>query len=172
MGWTHNSHIFYGRSIYTVFTTVFPPFALMEIRRVLFCPGWIFELSRDWSGFYDFWHNSNSGTSCDLPNPKTSIPIHPMHPMHPRTDGMDRIDVLGIRTHHRQKSLWYGLVTLTSLERMDIFWLFGYNRCEVRQIFIQKNFSKNFVAIWKKRNSGAHVLWGEYIARGDEYGKK
>ena len=49
---------------------------------------------------------------------------------------------------------------------------FGYNRCKVQQISTQKSFSKNFVAIGKNFDSGAHILWGESIARGDEYGKK
>lgn len=59
-----------------------------------------------------------------------------------------------------------------TMERIDLFRLFGYNRCGTRQILIQKIFSKIFVAIGKKRNSGAHILWGESIERGDEYGKK
>lgn len=46
---------------------------------------------------------------------------------------------------------------------MDIFRLFGYNSCEVRQIFTQKKFSKKFVAIGKKRDSGAHILWGSMM---------
>ena len=33
-------------------------------------------------------------------------------------------------------------------------------------------FFKNICSYWKKRDSGAHVLWGESIARGDEYGKE
>ena len=84
---------------------------------------------------------------------------------------MDRIDVLDIRTYYRQECLRCGPAALPSLERMDIFRLFGYNRCEVQQICNQKNFSRNFIAIGKKRDSGAHVLWGESIERGDEYEK-
>lgn len=44
-----------------------------------------------------------------------------------------------------------------------LFRLFGYNRCEVQQICTQKNFSKFFVAIGKKSNSGAHILWGSMM---------
>ena len=83
------------------------------------------------------------------------------------------IDDLDIRTHYRQVCLRCDPAALLSLETMDIFRLFGYNRCEVRQISTQKIFSKYFVTIGKKRDSGAHILWGgEYIARGDEYGKE
>ena len=64
------------------------------------------------------------------------------------------------------------LIFLPALERMDLFRLFGYNRCEVRKNCTQNNFSKIFVAIGKKSNSGAHILWGESIERGDEYGKE
>ena len=74
---------------------------------------------------------------------------------------------------------WQSAVFLAQFEpgiasfqlEMDLLRIIGYNRCEVRQICNQKNFSKKFVAIGKKRDSGAHILWGESIARGDEYGK-
>ena len=74
-----------------------------------------------------------------------------------------RIDVLDIRTHYRQECLRCGPAALPALERMGIFQLFGYNRREVRQISTKKNFSKNFVAIGKKRDSGAHILWGNLL---------
>ena len=73
------------------------------------------------------------------------------------------IDNLDIRTHYRQECLRCGPTALPSLETMDIFRLFGYNRCEVRQICIQKYFSKKSVAIGKKRDSGAHILWGSMM---------
>ena len=68
-----------------------------------------------------------------------------------------------IRTYYRQECLRCGPAALPALERMGIFQLFGYNRREVRQISTKKNFSKNFVAIGKKRNSGAHILWGNLL---------
>ena len=55
------------------------------------------------------------------------------------------------------------LLCLSLTERIDLFRLFGYNRCEVRQISNYKNISKNFVAIGKERDSGAHILWGNLL---------
>lgn len=42
-----------------------------------------------------------------------------------------------------------------------------YDKSALRNIF-----SKNFAVIGKNCDSGAHILWGKYIARGDEYGKE
>ena len=75
---------------------------------------------------------------------------------------------------------WQSAVFLAQFEpgiasfqlEMDLLRIIGYNRCEVRQICNQKNFSRIFVANGKNRDSGAHVLWGEYVERGDEYGKE
>ena len=47
-------------------------------------------------------------------------------------------------------SFFSGVQLHFTIDRIDLFRLFGYNRCRTRQILIQENFSKIFVAIGKK----------------------